>query len=78
LVIQWLPDSDSSISWQVTQDLIGPPADEVSAEREGWGKGHARLLARQGANGRWGIAGGISIMHILMLLRDMGLDPASD
>jgi hypothetical protein len=66
------------------RDLTGAPADEVAAERarvaaEGAG---ARLLALQGADGRWGGAawnrGWNSTMHVLMLLRDMGLDPASD
>ncbi len=42
----------------------------------------ARLLALQAADGRWGGAawnrGWDSTMHVLMLLRDMGLDPASD
>ena len=83
-VIQWLLDSDPSIRWQVMRDLTDAPADEVAAERakvatEGWG---AQLLARQGADGRWGgVAwnrGWNSTMHVLMLLRDMGLDPASD
>jgi hypothetical protein len=83
-VIQWLLDSDPSIRWQVMQDLIGAPDEEVAAERarvatEGWG---ARLLALQGADGRWGGAawnrGWDSTMHVLMLLRDLGLDPASD
>ncbi len=66
------------------RDLIGAPADEVAAERtrvatEGAG---ARLLALQAPDGRWGGAawnhGWNSTMHALMLLRDMGLDPASD
>jgi hypothetical protein len=83
-VIQWLLESDSSIRWQVMRDLIGAPTDEVAAERarvatEGAG---ARLLALQGGDGRWGGAawnrGWNSTMHVLMLLRDMGLDPASD
>jgi hypothetical protein len=83
-VIRWLLDSDPSIRWQVMQDLIGAPAEEVAAERakiatEGWG---AQLLALQGADGSWaGVAwnsGWNSTMHVLMLLRDMGLDPASD
>ena len=83
-VIRWLLDSDPSIRWQVMQDLIDAPADEVAAVRakvatEGWG---ARLLALQGADGSWaGTAwnrGWNSTMHVLMLLRDMGLDPASD
>ena len=83
-VIGWLLDSDPSIRWQVMRDLTGAPAEEVAAERarvatEGVG---ARLLALQGADGRWGGAawnrGWNSTMHVLMLLRDMGLDPASD
>lgn len=83
-VMRWLLDSDPSIRWQVMRDLIGAPADDVAGERarvatEGAG---ARLLALQGADGRWGGAawnrGWNSTMHILMLLRHMGLDPASD
>jgi hypothetical protein len=83
-LIQWLLDSDPSIRWQVIRDLIGAPAEEVAAERarvatEGAG---ARLLALQEADGRWGGAawnrGWNSTMHVLMLLRDTGLDPASD
>ena len=83
-VIEWLLDSDPSIRWQVMQDLIGAPADEVAAERakvatEGWG---SQLLALQGADGSWAGAawnrGWNSTTHVLMLLRDMGLDPASD
>ena len=83
-VIQWLLDSDPSIRWQAMRDLIGAPAEEVAAERarvatEGSG---ARLLALQGADGSWAGAawnrGWDSTMHVLMLLRDMGLDPASD
>ena len=83
-VIRWLLDSDPSIRWQVMRDLIGVPADEVAAERarvatEGTG---ARLLTLQGTDGRWGGAawnrGWNSTMHVLMLLRDIGLDPASD
>ena len=83
-VIQWLLDSDPSIRWQVMRDLTDAPADEVAAERarvatEGAG---ARLLALQAPDGRWGGAawnrGWDSTMHVLMLLRDMGLDPASD
>jgi hypothetical protein len=84
LVIQWLLDSDPSIRWQVMRDLTGSPAEEVAAERarvaaEGAG---ARLLSLQAADGRWGGAawnrGWNSTMHVLMLLRDLGLDSASD
>lgn len=82
-VIKWLLDGDPAIRWQVKQDLLDAPADEVAAERAqvagaGWG---AQLLALQGADGRWGGAawnrGWNSTMHVLMLLRDLGLDPAS-
>ncbi len=83
-VIQWLLDADPAMRWQVMQDLIGAPAEQVAAERarvatEGWG---ARLLAMQGADGTWGgeafNQGWDSTMHVLTLLREMGLDPASD
>lgn len=55
-VIEWLLDSDPSIRWQVMRDLTGAPSNEVAGERtrvatEGFG---ARLLALQGADGRWG------------------------
>ncbi len=83
-VIGWLLDSDPSLRWQVLQDLTDAPAQEVAAERarvatQGMG---ARLLALQAEDGRWGGAawnpGWDSTMHVLMLLRDMGLDPESD
>ena len=82
-VVDWLLDSDPSIRWQVMRDLTDAPADEVSAERarvarEGAG---AQLLALQAADGRWGGAawnrGWNSTMHVLWLLRHLGLDPAS-
>ena len=81
--LRWLLDSDPSIRWQVMRDLTDASTDEIIAERlrgatEGAG---AKLLALQGADGRWGGAawnrGWNSTMHVLMLLRDMGLDPAS-
>jgi hypothetical protein len=85
-VIQWLLDADSdpAIRWQVLRDLTHAPAEEVAAERvrvatEGWG---ARLLALQRADGSWAGAawnrGWDSTMHVLTLLREMGLDPTSD
>ena len=83
-VIQWLLDSDPSIRWQVMRDLIAAPVEEIAAERArvATAGAGARLLAIQGADGRWGGAawnrGWDSTMHVLMLLRDMGLDPASD
>src|SRR5262245_23878635 len=83
-VVDWLLDSDPSVRWQVVRDLTGAPAPEVAGERarvatEG---ASARLLALQAADGRWGGAawnrGWDSTMHVLMLLRDFGLDPASE
>jgi hypothetical protein len=83
-VIPWLLDSDPSIRWRVMRDLSGARAEEVAAERariatEGAG---ARLLALQGPEGDWGGAawnrGWSSTMHVLMLLREMGLDAASE
>ena len=82
-VIKWLLDSDPSIRWQVMQDLIGADPEAVADERakvatEGWG---ARLLTLQGVDGSWaGTAwnhGWDSTMHVLTLLREYGLDPAS-
>jgi hypothetical protein len=68
----------------VLRDLTGAPAGEVAVERakvatEGMG---ARLLALQGADGAWAGAawnlGWDSTMHVLSLLRELGLDPAGD
>ncbi len=83
-IIDWLLDSDPSVRWQVLRDLIGAPDQEVAQERarvaaEGLG---AQLLHLQDPEGGWGGAawnrGWDSTMHVLMLLRDLGLDPASD
>ena len=83
-VIEWLLESDPSIRWQVMQDLIDAPEEQVRAEQvkvatEGWG---AQLLALQGEDGSWaGEAwnqGWSSTMHVLSLLRELGLDPESD
>jgi hypothetical protein len=83
-VIDWLLDSDPSIRWQVMGDLLDALADEVAAERakvatEGWG---ARLLALQGANGKW--AGDKAFFPLftsthwaLVILRELGLEPHS-
>ncbi len=82
-VIDWLLDSDPSIRWQVMRDLTDAPEDEIAAERarvarEGAG---AQLLALQAADGRWGGAawnrGWNSTMHVLWLLRHLGLDLTS-
>jgi hypothetical protein len=81
--VDWLLDSDPSIRWQVMRDLTEAPAQLIAVERariatEGAG---AQLLALQAADGRWGGAawnrGWDSTMHVLSLLREMGLDPAS-
>jgi hypothetical protein len=83
-LMSWLLDSDPSIRWQVVRDLTGAPGGEVAAERarvatEGAG---ARLLALQAPDGRWGGAawnrGWDSTMHVLSLLREMGLDPEGE
>jgi hypothetical protein len=81
--MQWLLDSDPSIRWQVMRDLTDAPADEIARERarvvtEGAG---ARLLSLQARDGKWGGTawnhGWDSTMHVLTLLREMGLDPES-
>jgi hypothetical protein len=83
-VLDWLLDADPSIRWQALRDLTDTPAEALAAERarvatEGLG---AKLLALQADDGRWGGAawnrGWDSTMHALLLLRDLGLDPASD
>ncbi len=83
-VMAWLLDSDPAIRWQAMRDLTDAPGKEVVAERakvahEGWG---AQLLALQAPDGSWAGAawnrGWDSTMHVLTLLREMGLDPASD
>lgn len=83
-VIAWLLASDPAIRWQVMRDLTGAPAAEVAAERAQVGVTGlgAQLLALQAADGRWGGAawnrGWNSTLHVLMLLRDLGLDPAGE
>jgi len=83
-VIEWLLDADPAIRWQVMRDLTEAPAEVVGTERarvaaEGMG---ALLLELQEPDGRWGGAawnrGWNSTMHVLMLLRELGLDPASE
>jgi hypothetical protein len=84
-VVDWLLDSDPAIRWQVMRDLIGEPDTAVADERsrvatEGWG---ARLLDLQGPDGHWGGAAfvphaWISTKDTLQLLRDIGIDPASE
>ncbi len=75
--LDWLLDSDPAIRWQAMRDLTGSPAEAVAAERakvatQGWG---ARLLALRDVDAErpeW------DWLRALLLLRDMGLDPASD
>ena len=83
IVVDWLLEGDPAVRWQVMRDLADAPAAEVAAERarvatEGAG---AQLLALQADDGRWGGAawnrGWDSTMHVLTLLRELGLDPAS-
>jgi len=83
-VIEWLLDSDPAIRWQAMRDLTDASDEEVAVERarvatEGWG---AQLLALQAPDGSWAGAawnhGWDSTMHVLTLLWEMGLDPASD
>ncbi|MEO8450851.1 MAG: hypothetical protein ABI647_13720 [Gemmatimonadota bacterium] len=83
-ILQWLLDSDPSIRWQVMRDLTGEPAELVAAERSrvacnGWG---ARLLGLQQSDGTWGddiaTPKWASNLYTLLLLRAMGLDPASE
>ena len=84
-VITWLLDSDPAIRWQVMRDLTNEPAERVASERarletEGWA---AELLQRQNEDGTWGDDEGEpfkrwdSTLHTMLLLQDMGLDPAS-
>lgn len=82
--IKWLLDSNPAIRWQVMRDLLDAPFAEVDAERakvatEGWGE---KLLATQKDDGTWSgmdprFPEWSSYRHLL-LLHDMGLDPASE
>jgi len=81
--IKWLLDSDPAIRWQVMRDLTDESPSAIAAERsrvvtEGWG---AELLARQSSNGKWGgqreNEGLLITFYSLVVLKDLGLDPAS-
>jgi hypothetical protein len=84
-MLDWLLDSDPSLRWQVMRDVAGQSEPMVARERarvahEGWG---AQLLDLQGSDGHWGGAAfvpraWISTMDTLQLLRDLGVDAASD
>lgn len=86
-VVDWLLGGDPSIRWQTLRDIVGAAEPGVERERrkvarEGWG---ARLLAKQGADGRWARGrssdGGLytpkwtSTTYSLLTLRDFGLPP---
>ena len=81
--VKWLLDSDPAIRWQVMRDLTGEAPNAIAAERsriatEGWG---AKLLACQSPVGNWGgpqeDQGLLVTMYSLVVLMDIGLDPAS-
>jgi hypothetical protein len=81
--MKWLLDSDPAVRWQVMRDLTDEPDDVVAAERarvasEGWG---ARLLDLQSPRGQWGRdddEGWMTTVEALVLLKDLGVDPAAD
>jgi hypothetical protein len=81
--LEWLLDSDPAIRWQVMRDLTDEAPNAIAAERsrvatEGWG---AQLLTRQSRAGNWGgpneDRGLLTTLYSLVVLMDLGLDPAS-
>ena len=79
--INWLLDSDPAICWQVMSDLTDEAPEAIAAERlrvatEGWG---AQLLAAQSPAGNWGAGRkwDLITLNSLVVLKDLGLDPAS-
>jgi hypothetical protein len=81
--LDWLLGADPAIRWQALRDLTDAPAQEVASERarvatEGWGP---ELLALRRDDGVWEVGKPdvewITLLALVML-RDMGLDPASD
>ena len=79
--LNWLLDADPSIRWQVMRDLTRAAQEAIAAERarvarEGWG---AHLLAQQTPAGDWGGGAKWDLIALwsLMVLKDLGLDPAS-
>jgi hypothetical protein len=81
--LRWLLDSDPAIRWQVLRDLTDEEPHIVAAERslvasEGWG---AQLLASQSPSGKWSgedeDLGLMTTFNTLVVLMDLGLDPAS-
>jgi hypothetical protein len=82
--MEWLLDSDPSIRWQVMRDLTDATKEDIARERArvATAGAGARLLSLQASDGSWGGTawnrGWDSTMHVLTLLREMGLDPESD
>ncbi len=81
LQIKWLLDSDPAIRWQVMRDLTSENPSAIAGERsrvatEGWG---AKVLAAQSPAGSWkgGRQWDLTTLYSLVLLMDLGLDPAS-
>ena len=83
-LLKWLLDSDPAIRWQVMRDLTDETPTAIAAERsrvatQGWG---ARLLALQSPAGHWGGSregrGLLISLYTLVVLKDLGLDPASE
>jgi hypothetical protein len=81
--LKWLLDSDPAIRWQVMRDVTDEAGGAVAVERsrvatEGWGE---ELLAQQSRAGTWGganeNAGLLVTLNSLVVLMDLGLDPAS-
>jgi len=81
--IKWLLDSDPAIRWQVMRDLTDEDRATIAAERshvatKGWG---AKLLSLQSPAGHWGgpqeDRGLLITLYSLVVLMDLGLDPAS-
>lgn len=83
-VVEWLLAGDPAVRWQTQRDLLGLPpqqwmATRAEVEQHGWGR---RLLDVQDSEGTWG--GGLytpkwtSTTYTLLLLRHLGLPPASE
>src|SRR5438874_13697336 len=81
--LKWLLDSDPAIRWKVMRDLTYQAPNTIAHERsrvasEGWG---GELLARQSRTGNWcepsEDRGLLTTLYSLVVLMDLGLDPAS-
>jgi hypothetical protein len=82
-VVEWLLESDPWIRWQVMQDVTDAPAEAVVSERSRVGREGrgARLLGLQDDDGQWGgeeySQAWTCTTYTLLLLRHLGLEPAS-